>query len=94
MSVVGWHSFGVNHENIKDNGDMGALARALHLLGQCVPEVDWYNGTHEFWVLECPCAPSMVCVRPHSNPFDCGYVVSPIPMPHLASDASWEQEMP
>ena len=91
MSLSGWRSFGVKHEHVTDNRDMSAMARAINLLVDCVPETDWYNGYHEFWLLECPCEQPIVCVRPCTNPFDAGYVVAPIPMPHLKPDMTWER---
>jgi hypothetical protein len=83
MSLEGWRSFGVKHEQVRDNRDMSAMARALAILTEVKPSIDWYDGYHEFWLLECPCAPPFVCVRPGQNPFDAGYVVSPILLPHL-----------
>ena len=100
MSVDGWRSFGVVHEPVKDSRDMSAMARAINLLSQCdgatfgsAERIDWYDATHEFWILPCPCAQPFVCVRPGTNPFDCGYVISPIPMPHLKCDAWWEKTL-
>lgn len=89
LSLSGWRSFGVLHEQIKDNRDMSAMARAINILSDCVPDIDWYNRYHEFWLLECPCAPPIVCVRPETNPYQSGYIVSPIPMPHLESSQEW-----
>ena len=83
MSLDGWRSFGVKHEHVKDNRDMSAMARALAILSEVKPVINWYDAYNEFWLLECPCAAPFVCVRPGQNPFDSGYLVSPIPMPHL-----------
>lgn len=93
MSLDGWKSFGVKHEHVTDNRDMSAMARAINLLADCVPNVDWYDGYHEFWLLECPCSPPFVCVRPGTNPFDSGYLVSPIPLLHISSPQSWQREL-
>lgn len=90
MSLDGWKSFGIHHEKIIDNRDMTDMARALAVLSETAKDVDWYSGQHEYWLLECPCAPAFVCVRPGQNPYDSGYIVSPIPMPHLKVAALWE----
>ena len=90
MSLEGWRSFGVKHEQVRDNRDMSAMGRALAILTHVHPSIDWYDGYHEFWLLECPCAPPFVCVRPGQNPFDAGYLVSPIPLPHLNATTTTE----
>lgn len=93
MSLSGWRTFGIHHEKVIDSRDMSAMARSIRLLSEIKPDIDWYDGHHEFWLLECPCAPSIVCVRPGQNPFDAGYVVSPIPMPHLKPSQTWEKAL-
>jgi hypothetical protein len=89
MSVEGWRSFGIRHNPIVDNRDITAMSRALSILAQCVTDVDWFNDHHEYWLVECPMAPPIVCVRPGSNPFDSGYLVSPIHLSHLKSTRNW-----
>jgi len=92
LSLHGWRSFGVKHEQIKDNRDISALARAVKLLEDCFPEIDWFNQYHEFWVLECPCEQPFVCVRPNTNPYEAGYIVSPIKLSYLPTDEVWERK--
>lgn len=95
LSLNGWWSFGLHRspqEQLSPSPDfIGDFARAVNLLSQCVPN-EWWYGYNEYWMLELPMAAPMVCIRREKNPFHAGYLVSPIPLPHIKSDQHWEIE--
>jgi len=107
MSLEGWRSFGVRHEQIIDNRDIADLSRALAILNACAiepaakwegqpPLIDWFapGAAHEYWLLPFPYAPPLVCVRPGTNPFDSGYLVSSQHLSHLPAAQHWEITFP
>jgi hypothetical protein len=82
-SLEGWRSFGISHERITDNRDVTVLTRALAILDKAYPDEPWFDDFHEYWVSALPATLPLVCVRPRMNPFEGGWVISPIPLAHL-----------
>jgi hypothetical protein len=73
---------------------MRDIARALLLLRECLPGTDIVTIANEYWITECPLHKhSFVCVRPGMNPYAEGYVISPIPPPHVTAAQMWEKRI-
>jgi hypothetical protein len=83
LSTEGWRAHGISREPITSSKDIHILARALVILEKAEAGVEWLNDAHEYWITPCPLLPPIICVRPRSNPYESGYIVSPLPLPHL-----------
>lgn len=84
-SLEGWKSYGIKHERISDNRDITVLTIALSVLALAEPTEEWFNEFHEYWITFLPKTFPLVCVRPKSNPFEGGWIVSSVELPYLES---------
>lgn len=83
-SFCDWYYWGVG-EGSKNptRRELGQFARAVIILSRLTPEKDWFDSSHEYWTTYFPGAGVVVIVRPESNPFSAGYVISGIELPWM-----------
>lgn len=81
-NMRGWRELG-DIDTRQTREDVSLLAIALLKLQRMLPEEDCLRN-NEYWITPCPLEREhFVIIRLRSNPFDCGYLISPIELPYL-----------
>jgi hypothetical protein len=79
-----WYYWGVGESSkMPTRREVGQFAKAIIILSHLIPGKNWFDSPHEYWTTYFPGAGAVIILRPESNPFAEGYLISRVELAWL-----------
>lgn len=83
-SFRAWFYWGIGDTSVPPRRrEIGPIAKAIIVLSKFKPDKNWFDSAHEYWTTSLPGTGIIVAVRPETNPFAEGYIISKVQLPWL-----------